>query len=134
MRCPRLDHFVRVNASGKIGKCGHMHNAPEFESFEEMQNSRWLKSIKHDMENDRWPKECVRCMTTEQINNKSIRRDMLERDKILKSISKDYLILGGVLDNICNSACQTCNANLSTKIGSLTKNPVRVNNFKKLKS
>jgi sulfatase maturation enzyme AslB (radical SAM superfamily) len=27
--------------------------------------------------------------------------------------------VGGVLDNICNSACLTCNENLSTKIGSL---------------
>jgi sulfatase maturation enzyme AslB (radical SAM superfamily) len=31
----------------------------------------------------------------------------------------DYLIVGGVLDNICNSACLTCNEQLSTKIGSL---------------
>jgi sulfatase maturation enzyme AslB (radical SAM superfamily) len=29
------------------------------------------------------------------------------------------LTVGGVLDNVCNSACQTCNENLSTKIGSL---------------
>jgi sulfatase maturation enzyme AslB (radical SAM superfamily) len=42
---------------------------------------------------------------------------------------KDYLVLGGVLDNICNSACQSCNANLSTKIGSLeNKNYIKTSN------
>ena len=28
--------------------------------------------------------------------------------------------VGGVLDNLCNAACQTCNENLSSRIGSLT--------------
>jgi sulfatase maturation enzyme AslB (radical SAM superfamily) len=38
--------------------------------------------------------------------------------------------VGGVLDNVCNSACQSCNAGLSTKIGSLqSKNYTRVNNL-----
>jgi MoaA/NifB/PqqE/SkfB family radical SAM enzyme len=41
----------------------------------------------------------------------------------------DYLIVGGVLDNICNSGCLTCNENLSTKIGSLkSKDYLMVNN------
>jgi sulfatase maturation enzyme AslB (radical SAM superfamily) len=55
---------------------------------------------------------------------------MIERDKILRSIKKDYLIVGGVLDNICNSACQSCNSSLSTKIGSMEgKNYERINNY-----
>jgi sulfatase maturation enzyme AslB (radical SAM superfamily) len=37
----------------------------------------------------------------------------------LKNCRSDYLIVGGILDNICNSACQFCNSLLSTKIGSL---------------
>jgi hypothetical protein len=24
MQCPRLEHFVRLNPTGKFGKCGHM--------------------------------------------------------------------------------------------------------------
>jgi MoaA/NifB/PqqE/SkfB family radical SAM enzyme len=32
---------------------------------------------------------------------------------------EDYLQVGGVLDNLCNAACQTCNENLSSRIGSL---------------
>jgi sulfatase maturation enzyme AslB (radical SAM superfamily) len=130
MQCPRLDHFVRLNHTGKFGKCGHMTQAQEFDSFKDMQDSSWLKEIKKQMENDTWPKECVRCQMTEKTTNTSIRLDMIERDRILNSIQKDYLIVGGVLDNICNSACQSCNSELSTKIGSLTsKDYKKINNY-----
>jgi sulfatase maturation enzyme AslB (radical SAM superfamily) len=107
-----------------------MTGAKEFNSFDEMQNSIWLKNIKEKMKDQQWPAECVRCQLTEEATNTSIRLDMIERDKILSGIKKDYLIIGGVLDNICNSACQTCNSGLSTKIGSLSsKNYEKVNNY-----
>jgi|APGre2960657373_1045057.scaffolds.fasta_scaffold49299_2 sulfatase maturation enzyme AslB (radical SAM superfamily) len=130
MRCPRLDHFVRLNHTGKFGKCGHMTRSQEFDSLDDMQQSVWLKKIKKNMQDGVWPKECVRCQLTEETSNTSIRLDMIERDRILKSIQKNYLIVGGVLDNICNSACQSCNAELSTKIGSLeNKNYKKINNY-----
>lgn len=132
MNCPRLDHFVRLNHTGKIGKCGHMTKSPEFDSHEDMQKSVWLAQIRTQMKQNIWPKECVRCKLTEETSNTSIRLDMIERDRILKSIKKDYLIVGGVLDNICNSACQSCNSSLSTKIGSLSnKNYKKINNYDK---
>jgi len=107
-----------------------MTGAKEFNSFDEMQNSSWLKNIKEKMQNQQWPAECVRCRMTEEATNTSIRLDMIERDRILSAIKKDYLIVGGVLDNICNSACQTCHSGLSTKIGSLSsKDYEKVNNY-----
>jgi len=130
MQCPRLDHFVRLQPNGKFGKCGHMTNAKEFVNTNDMQNSIWLKEIKEQMLTNRWPKECVRCEMTERTSNTSIRLDMIERDRILKAVREDYLIVGGVLDNICNSACQSCNAELSTKIGSLeSKDYIKINNY-----
>ena len=55
---------------------------------------------------------------------------------MIHPVKNDYLIVGGVLDNVCNSACQSCNSGLSTKIGSLeSKDYPRVDNydlFKKL--
>lgn len=130
MQCPRLDHFVRLNHTGKFGKCGHMTNAKEFSNINDMQNSTWLKELKEQMSNEQWPKECVRCEMTENTSNTSIRLDMIERDRMLKAVQKDYLIVGGVLDNICNSACQSCNAELSTKIGSLESNNYKkINNY-----
>jgi sulfatase maturation enzyme AslB (radical SAM superfamily) len=132
MHCPRLDHFVRLSPTGKIGKCGHMTKAPEFDSHADMQQSPWLERIKKKMSQGSWPEECARCKLTEGTTNTSIRLDMIERDRILKSMKKDYLIVGGVLDNVCNSACQSCSAVLSTKIGSLSgKDYKKINNYHK---
>jgi sulfatase maturation enzyme AslB (radical SAM superfamily) len=66
------------------------------------------------MKFDEWPAECVRCQETEP---NSIRIYATELDH--QTAQKDYLQVGGVLDNLCNAACQTCNENLSTRIGSL---------------
>ena len=130
MYCPRLDHFVRLNQDGSVGKCGHMVNAKGFEGFKEIENSEWLKRIKDTMSGDKWPDECARCQQSERVKGKSIRTNSIVRHKMLHPIRKDYLIVGGVLDNICNSACQSCNAGLSTKIGSLeSKNYPRVDNY-----
>ncbi len=130
MYCPRLDHFVRFNSTKTIGKCGHMVRAPEFDDWNTMQNSSWLTNIKESMNKNQWPAECNRCKLTEDSNKPhSIRLASIERHKLLSKVKSDYLILGGTLDNICNSACQSCNSRLSTKIGSLeTKNYIKINN------
>ena len=129
MHCPRLDHFVRFNPNGTVGCCGHMTNNPDFNSYTELQSSPWLAEIKEEMARDVWPVECQRCQITEKESGHSIRLDSINRDRAFKSLRKDYLIVGGVLDNVCNSACLTCNAELSTKIGSLTsKKYIKINN------
>jgi len=129
MRCPRLDHFVRFNPNSTVSCCGHMTNNPSFKSYEELQSSSWLAEIRDEMSRDAWPIECQRCKTTEQESGNSIRLDSINRDRAFKSIRKDYLIVGGVLDNVCNSACLTCSADHSTKIGSLTdKKYIKINN------
>ena len=130
MYCPRLKHFVRLNQDGSIGKCGHMINAMGFKTFDKLDKSKWLKDINDTMAKDKWPNECRRCKQTEELNGESIRTKSIERHKILHPRKDDYLVGGGVLDNVCNSACQTCNAGLSTKIGSLkSKNYPKVNNY-----
>jgi MoaA/NifB/PqqE/SkfB family radical SAM enzyme len=114
MYCPRLDHFVRFNSNGTVSRCGHMIEAPQFDTLEEMESSPWVQQIKDQMSRDQWPLECARCQETEP---NSIRMYALELDK--KTSQPDYLQVGGVLDNLCNAACLTCNEDLSTRIGSL---------------
>jgi MoaA/NifB/PqqE/SkfB family radical SAM enzyme len=114
MYCARLDHFVRFNANGSVSRCGHMVNAPEFATLEDMEHSDWLAGVKKTMLNDQWPVECVRCQETEP---NSIR--VYSAKSHASTQRPDYLQVGGVLDNLCNAACQTCNENLSTRIGSL---------------
>ena len=132
MYCPRLDHFIRLNQNGSIGKCGHMTETMEFKSVGELEDSKWLQDIKDTMSQDKWPEQCVRCQETEAVSGESIRTKSIERHKVLQPFRDDYLVVGGVLDNICNSACQTCYSGLSTKIGSLEgKDYPRVDNYKK---
>lgn len=119
MHCPRLDHFVRINPSGSVSKCGHMINAPSFPDWETMQQSQWLSDVKQKFTQGRWPEECARCQQTETASGTSLRLNELRQDPVHTQCRHDYLIVSGVLDNICNSACQTCTPYLSTRIGSL---------------
>jgi len=103
--------------------------APEFNSLQEMENSQWLQDIKQQFHIDQWPKECHRCQQTEAVNDTSIRLFSIALDQA--ETQRNYLQVGGVLDNTCNSACQTCSAYLSTKIGRLSKKYVKINNVDK---
>jgi len=125
MYCPRYEHFARLNEDGTVSRCGHMVDAPRFQSYEDMESSDWSKTMKQTQES---PSECVRCQTTELANGTSIRIDAIRRDKLLKTFRDDYLIIGGVLDNVCNSACQFCWEGLSTTIGSLKKKIIKLEN------
>lgn len=129
MHCPRLDHFVRFNPDNSVSRCGHMINAPRFPTLQHMENSNWLVATKEKFKNNIWPSECVRCQQTEEMGQGSIRLNSVNFDQTQRQA--DYLMVGGVLDNICNSACLTCNEQLSTKIGSLKfKNyPIVDNSF-----
>ena len=64
-----------------------------------------------------WPAECVRCQEIEKQAPNSIRIHALALDE--RTQQRDYLQVGGVLDNLCNAACMTCNERLSTRIGNL---------------
>ena len=119
MHCPRIDHFIRLNKDGTVGKCGHMINAKGFDSYEELENSEWMSNIRKTIDQGQWPMECFRCQRSEKAKGESIRTNSISRHKMLHPIMNDYLIVGGVLDNVCNSACQSCHSGLSTKIGSL---------------
>ena len=134
MFCPRIEHFIRLNQDGSVGKCGHMVKAKGYSSYKELQQSTWLKQIRDKMEKGEWPTECIRCYQSEKVKGQSVRTNSIDRHKLLETIRDDYLIVGGVLDNVCNSACQSCHAGLSTKIGSLeSKNYKRINNYEVFK-
>ena len=114
MYCPRLDHFVRFNSNGTVSRCGHMTNAPQFDSLADMENSTWLAKTQEKMSAGQWPSECLRCQETEP---NSIRSYAIKLDN--QTQQQNYLQVGGVLDNVCNAACLSCNETLSTRIGSL---------------
>jgi MoaA/NifB/PqqE/SkfB family radical SAM enzyme len=95
-----------------------MVNAPQYSSLEQMEASSWLANTKALFRFDTWPKECVRCQEVEQQSPSSIRINAIAVDAL--ETQRDYLQEGGVLDNVCNAACQTCSPECSTRIGALT--------------
>jgi len=108
---------MRFNTNGTISRCGHMVKSAQFATLEEMDSSSWLADVKNTFELGHWPVECSRCKKTESINGTSIRLNSIVMDN--EETRRDYLQVGGVLDNVCNSACQTCSEQSSTKIGKL---------------
>ena len=120
MYCPRLDHFRRIMPDGKIGICGHMTNARSFDDLKSLESSDWVSLLRSKMYLDIWPDECQRCQREEIAGRKSIRQHAFDRDSILRPHRENYLIIGGILDNICNAACQFCDERKSSKIGYLT--------------
>lgn len=124
MRCPRLDHFVRFNPNGTVSRCGHMVAPAQFDTLADMDSSVWLRKVKEKFDQDLWPNECQRCEQTEAENGTSIRLNAIEFDQ--QQTQSDYLTVGGVLDNVCNSGCLTCNEDHSTKIGSLISRQYKI--------
>jgi hypothetical protein len=94
-----------------------MVDAPQYTSLQDMESSSWLANTKELFKFDKWPKECVRCQEVEQETFSSIRTHAITLNE--SETQQDYLQVGGVLDNICNAACQTCNPECSTRIGAL---------------
>jgi sulfatase maturation enzyme AslB (radical SAM superfamily) len=95
-----------------------MTSPPGFDSLEDMESSAWLADLKDKFSKNIWPQECIRCQEIEQQDKESIRQHSIKLDQ--HETVSDYLQVGGVLDNICNAGCQTCNENCSTRIGSLS--------------
>jgi len=125
MNCIRFKHFARLNPDGTVSRSGHMVKPPRFNSFNDMNNSDWNNNLKD------WPVECVRCKVSENQGKESVRQFSNKQHEELSQAHKDYLIIGGVLDNICNSACQHCNPHLSTKFGAIANNKIIVDNTDK---
>lgn len=124
MQCPRLDHFARIvpgkkSESTMVTNCCVMIDPPSFSSYEKMMKSRWLKDIRLKFQNDQFPKECVRCRDQEQVGLSSDRLFWLKEHEKLQAVNPDYLTVALKLDNICNTACQFCNPETSSKIASL---------------
>jgi len=132
MECNRLKHFRRVAASGKFGICGHMVNSPTFSTLDE--TNEWTNALEKQFAKNIWPENCVRCKDIEEAGRKSIRNFSQDRHVELINQHSEYLTVGGVLDNYCNSACLTCTSKLSTRIGKLNNELIVHDNYDLFKS
>jgi sulfatase maturation enzyme AslB (radical SAM superfamily) len=127
MQCPRLDHFAKLHPpKSQFGKdavimgCCVMTNAPSFRSYAAMMDSQWLKNVRNIFDQDKFPSECNRCQQFEELNLESSRTHYIaQHERTVEQFGADYLTVSLMLDNICNTACQFCSPEISTKIASL---------------
>ena len=133
MHCPRLDHFAKILPHDQkenqtvVMNCCVMTDAPLFNSYDEMMSSQWLSTTKKLFSKNRWPAECVRCKEQEEIGVKSDRLQWIDfHQNLLIDHGADYLTVSMMLDNVCNTACQFCNPHISSKIASLQKLPLKI--------
>jgi len=134
MYCPRLDHFAKLHPPSSQGKsnevitgCCVMTNSPSFNNYDQMMSSQWLKNIRSTFDEGKFPGECVRCRQFEEIGLESSRIHYLaEHQRTVEQFGNDYLTVSLMLDNICNTACQFCTPDVSTKIASLIDNNYQV--------
>jgi len=126
--CPRLTHNIRLAEDGKFQVCGHMIDAPKFNTVGELRSSEWLQNSIRIFENDNYPIECKRCEQMEEIRATSIRQHSINVHMQYIEDNPNYLMVTGILDNICNSACLICSSLNSTYIGKLSSNVIVINN------
>lgn len=125
MFCSRLDHFVKIESgTAPLFRCCHMANPPRFNSLVEMENSIWLKEIKSEFEQDRWPLECIRCRESEELGLDSVRTISNLKHAQLSSTRSDYIVADVVVDTVCNAACPICSEDLSSTIAKYKSIPI----------
>ena len=135
MFCPRLKHNLRLTETGTFQVCGHMVDQPnEFSTTEDLYNSEWLKHIKEQFSENKWPKECIRCQEIENAGETSVRQHSINAHEKYILENHDYIFVTGLLDNVCNAACVMCSNKASTLIGKLTNDLFLVDNKKLFES
>jgi hypothetical protein len=112
--CSRIDHTIRIDTTGDVYFCCAMRGQPMFASYQELRSSEWYKQIKDLAAQGIWPTECQQCKDQEDHGQPSFRTSSNRKHAIFRHINPDYRILDVSTDNVCNAACQTCNAGSST--------------------
>jgi hypothetical protein len=99
-----------------------------FDSFASMVDSLWIQDLKEQFAKEQWPIVCNKCKLIEENlhNQPSPRIDAINFHNTQEKT--DYLVANVMVDNICNGACQICNPQQSSKIASLMKQPLLLNN------
>jgi molybdenum cofactor biosynthesis enzyme MoaA len=112
--CNRLEHGITVDMSGSYRPCCLINKKPSFKSLKELKESKWYADLLDKQTAGEWPDECNICKIQEQNNQLSIRQTSNLRHKIYSLINPNYIVLEISPNNVCNSACQTCESSKST--------------------
>jgi len=87
-------------------------------SAKDYKKSEYLKNLKNQFLNGKWPKECAKCEKQEAMgnNSKRIRENhlWLQKNKDWDSLPEDFSYIELRLSNVCNLGCISCNSKSSS--------------------
>lgn len=111
--CSNVDNAIFIDPQGHIRPCcafdiQKMHRRYHISSgIKKYKNSKWLKSFKQELLDDKQPAACERCWYDERVGKTSKRQ--IDSKNIIPSTSEGYNIATISFNNICNLACPICN-------------------------
>jgi MoaA/NifB/PqqE/SkfB family radical SAM enzyme len=113
---------IATHPTGGYRPCCWINNVPEdkfFGTVEEFKNSVYLKKMKREMLEGKYPKICNKCQREEEAGVKTSRR--VRHNEVFSHLIPDILEVDhGMqfvdirLTNVCNLGCVMCNPNASS--------------------
>jgi hypothetical protein len=112
--CPNLKHNLSWKVSGLVDPCNHLTDFSQFQTVEQLYQSKEYLQLVDDQVNGKYPSACQRCWDKESIGLPSKRESDIKLDKIYSKLDANYLKIDAAIGDICNAACRICDSTSST--------------------
>ena len=112
--CPNLKHNLSWKVSGLVDPCNHLTEFPQFQTVEQLYQSKEYLQLVNDQTNGLRPTACQRCWDKESIGLTSKRESDIKLDRIYSKLDTNYLKIDAAIGDICNAACRICDSTSST--------------------
>ena len=119
--CPNLKHNLSWKVSGSVDPCNHLTDFPQFQTVEQLYQSKEYLQLVNDHATLQQPTACQRCWDKELIGLPSKRKSDIKLDKIYSKLDTNYLKIDAAIGDICNAACRICDSTSSTTWQQLDK-------------
>lgn len=131
--CPAPDTSIFINQQNRIAPCCTIDNKIEFNNIQEYLNSDYLKELKNDLANNKWPKSCHICENRKKLN---LTNDADYHHEKLKLLDNKNVKTPTFIDvrpgNICNLKCRMCFPSASNLIKEEYNNNPKLQKWERL--
>jgi hypothetical protein len=119
--CPNLKHNLSWKVSGLVDPCNHLTDFPQFQTVEQLYQSKEYLQLVDDQVNGKYPTACQRCWDKESIGLPSKRESDTRLDNVYSKLNTNYIKIDAAIGDICNAACRICDSTSSTTWQQLDK-------------
>ena len=112
--CPNLRHNLSWKVTGSVDPCNHLTDFPQFQTVEQLYQSKEYQKLVDDHVNGLQPAACQRCWDKESIGLTSKRKNDIRLDLVYSKMDVNYLKIDAAIGDICNAACRICDSSSST--------------------